>query len=84
MTGLKSIATVAFIATVFVACRGYQRLELNVENDVSSPNLIRLDDLTYEHVNETTLLVSGTVTVREKITYGTKVRSFKAHTSSCV
>lgn len=51
----------------------YQKVNLNVENDVKSPNLIKIADLTYEHVNETMLLLSAQIIIAEKLTYGTKV-----------
>lgn len=55
----------------------YQKVDLNVENDANSPNLIKVSDVIYEHFNETTLLVSANIVIAEKLTYGTKVIKFK-------
>lgn len=71
----NSVFALAFLCALLWPSYAYQQLELNVENDEKSPNLIRIEDVTYEHINETTLLVSANVIVRETITYGTKVSS---------
>lgn len=55
----------------------YQKVDLNVENDANSPNLIKISDVTYEHFNDTTILVSANFIIAEKLTYGTKVSKFK-------
>lgn len=67
---ILAILTVLVAISVSVA---YQKVNLNVENDDKSPNLIKVIDLTYEHVNNTMLLLSAKIDIVEKIAYGTKV-----------
>lgn len=60
---------------VFGTGVAYEKINLNVENDAKSPNKIKINDVQYEHVNETMLLVSAEIVITEKLTYGTKVNA---------
>lgn len=66
----KSLFAIVLIGSYVAA---YQKIDLNVANDANSPNLIKIADVTYEHFNDTILLVSANIIIAEKLTYGTKV-----------